>query len=843
MASPLLDAPIRRLPEPLARLPILALDLHWSWNHTGDVLWKQLDETVWERTGNPWLVLQYVAAERLEALAEDATFLRNLQALEEARLRYHAEAPRPPEGAPALPLVAYFSMEFGLHEALPLYAGGLGVLAGDHLKTASDLDVPVLGIGILWQQGYFRQVLDPRGRQEELYPFNDPASLPVQPVIGSSGERLRVALSFPDRIILLRAWQVTVGRTRLYLLDSNDPLNAPADRGLTSALYGGGSEVRLMQDVILGVGGWRLLKALGLAIEVCHLNEGHAAFVVLERARDFMEQHGVAFRQALWATRAGNVFTTHTAVADGFDVFQPHELDLHRAYFEEYVGRLGLTWPDLLALGRRNSDDEREPFNMAWLALRGCSWTNAVSRLHGAVSRRLFAGLFPRRPDHEVPVGHITNGIHVPSWDSPWADALWTHAAGKPRWRGDVAALTDAVLGMSDEDLWSVRAHERADLVHYARERLARQLARRGRSLAEATAVVRHVLDPDALTLGFARRFAAYKRPNLLLLDADRLLRLLTNARRPVQLIVAGKAHPQNNEGKDLIQQWVQFASHPAARARVVFIDDYDMRLATELAQGVDVWINTPRRPWEASGTSGMKVLANGGLNLSSLDGWWSEAFRPECGWALGDGLEHPAGEWDARDAEQLYALLEDEIVPLFYERDAEGLPRGWIQRMRSSMATLAPRFSSVRMLQEYVSHAYVPAAETFRQRAAEGARMAKVLDLWSRHLEEHWSAIRFGDLVAEQHDGQLSLSVAVYLGHIEPDSVRVELYAEADHDGAPFVQQMEPVETIASEPNASRYRALVGTERPVSHFTPRVVPFHLAARVPAETPLVRWQR
>ncbi len=837
---PIADASSRILPEPLLRLTALALDLHWSWNHAGDAIWKRLDEELWRRTQNPWLLLQHVPFERLERLAKDASFLSDLEALEESRAQYRATPPWRPPGATDLPRVAYFSMEFGLHEALPLYAGGLGVLAGDYLKTASDLDIPVIGIGILWQQGYFRQVLDAAGRQTELYPFNEPASLPIQPVVSAGGEHLRIPLTFPGRTILLRAWQVTVGRTMLYLLDSNDPFNAPADRGLTSTLYGGSSEVRLLQEIILGVAGWRLLEALDLRIDVCHLNEGHAAFVVVERARRFMEQHRVSFREGLWATRAGNVFTTHTSVPAGFDRFAADEIQKYRSYFDEYVRGLGLSWPELLALGRRDPHNDDEPFNMAWLAMRGCSWVNGVSQLHGAVSRRLFAGLFPRWPEQEIPVEHVTNGVHVPSWDSPWTDALWTRAAGKERWRGDVSALTANILELSDDDLWILLTRERDDLVRYARERLFRKLARHG-SLDEAARIARGVLHPDALTLGFARRFATYKRPNLLLSDPARLLRLLNNQQRPVQLVIAGKAHPRDEEGKHLIQQWAQFAARAEARAHVVFLDDYDMRLATELVQGVDVWINTPRRPWEASGTSGMKVLVNGGLNLSTLDGWWSEAFAPDYGWALGDRIEQP--DDDEQEAAQLYSLLEEEIAPAFYERDAEGLPRRWIARMRASMAALAPRFSSVRMLQEYIETAYVPSATSYRRRAADAATVAQTIEQWSRHLEQHWIDIRFGEITETGGNGRFILSVPVFLGAIAPKDVHVELYANPENANTVFVQQMTPVEPIAGLVNAFIYRTTVETVRPAWNFTPRVVPFHPDARVPIELPLIAWQR
>jgi starch phosphorylase len=823
-----------------ARLSTLAVDLHWAWNHAGDAVWKRLDEVLWERTQNPWHLLEHVPLERLDRLAGDANFLRDVQALEESRERYRATPPWRPTGTTTLPRVAYFSMEFGLHEALPLYAGGLGILAGDYLKTASDLDAPVIGIGILWQQGYFRQVLDPEGRQTELYPFNEPASLPVQAVVTPGGDRLRISLIFPGRTILLRAWQVMVGRTMLYLLDSNDSFNEPADRGLTSTLYGGNSEVRLLQEIILGVGGWRLVEALGLGIEICHLNEGHAALVVIERARHFMEQHGTTFREALWATRAANVFTTHTAVPAGFDTFSPGEIERYRPYFDEYGRTLGLSWSELLALGRRNPDDPDEPFNMAWLAMRGCSWANGVSELHGAVSRRLFARLLPRWPEQEIPIGHVTNGVHVPSWDSPWTDALWTRAAGKERWRGDVSALTADMLRLSDEDLWRLGASERNHLVRYARARLLRKLARHG-SLDAAARTAGDVLHPDVLTLGFARRFASYKRPNLLLSDPTRLLRLLTSSQRPVQLIVAGKAHPRDGEGKGLIQQWAQFAASPEARAHVVFLDDYDMRLAAELVQGVDVWINTPRRPWEASGTSGMKVLVNGGLNLSTLDGWWAEAFDADYGWALGGRSERQ--DDDVQEAAQLYSLLEEEVIPAFYERDAEGFPRQWIVRMRASMADLAPRFSSVRMLQEYIERAYLPGASSYRRRAARESGLSQDLENWSRHLEQHWLAIRFGEVTTRANAEQLTVSVPVYLGEIGPDSVHVELYANPEDGQEPFVQQMAPVEPIPDAPNASIYRTTVDTARPPGHFTARVVPYHPEARIPIEMPLIAWQR
>jgi glycogen phosphorylase len=831
----------RTLPPVLLPLADLALDLHWTWSHAGDALWRRLHAELWERTRNPWLMLQLLPASRLQALAADPDFLAELQFRGRDREDALRDAAWFGENgyAARLQRIAYFSMEFGLHEALPLYAGGLGILAGDHLKTASDLGVPLIGVGILWQQGYFRQMLDGAGRQHEVFPFNDPATLPIQPVLNAEGEPLHVAIALPGRSLRLRVWEAVIGRVRLYLLDANHPLNAPAERGLTGTLYGGDTEVRLLQELILGIGGWRVLEALGLEIDVCHLNEGHAAMVVVERARSFMQKNSTSFREALWATRAGNVFTTHTAVAAGFDTFGPELIETYTSYFEAYVRQLGVEWPEVLALGRHDARDPREPFSMALLAMRGCARVNGVSRLHGEVSRRLFQNLFPRWPEREVPVGHVTNGVHVPSWDSAEADALWTAAGGKGRWRGAMEELGAAIGGCSDEQLWSMRAYERADLVRYARQRLRRQLAQRG-IVGEALTAADEVLHPEALTLGFARRFAGYKRANLLLADPDRLQRLLTDVERPVQLVLAGKAHPADGEGKSMIEQWVCFAARPEVRCRVVFLEDYDMSLAKELVQGVDVWINTPRRPWEACGTSGMKVLVNGGLNLSTLDGWWDEAFVPEVGWALGAGGRGTDGDFDAVEAMELYRLLEEEVVPEFHERDAGGIPRRWLRRMRASMAELAPRFSSNRMLRQYVGEMYLPAAADYRSRAAEEARIARELAVWEARLRSHWSDIAIVSVDARAEDGMLHVVTEVSLGRLQPDEVRVELYADAYGEQS-AIRVPLCCQGQATGRFATRFTAIFATRRPAAHFTPRVVPHHSHAGVPLELPLIRW--
>ena len=521
-------------------------------------------------------------------------------------------------------------------------------------------------------------------------------------------------IALPGYSVWLRAWQVQVGRVKLYLLDSNDAANLPVHRGITSELYGGGPDLRLKQELLLGIGGWRLLRALGIQPEVCHLNEGHAAFAVLERARNFMEETGQPFEVALAVTRAGNLFTTHTAVAAGFDRFDPALIEQYlRGYAEK---ELGIAFHDLLALGRQNPADSSEPFNMAYLAIRGSGAVNGVSRLHGEVSRRLFLPLFPRWPEDEIPIGHVTNGVHVPTWDSAPADDLWTEACGKERWLGTTKGLEQDIRQISDAKLWQFRTAATKSFVEYVRERLSLDMDTRGAPPEEVEAA-KHLFDPNALTLGFARRFATYKRPNLLLHDPARLLRLLTHPQRPVQLIIAGKAHPADQAGQALIREWMHFIWQPEARPHVIFLSDYDMLLTEQLVQGVDVWINTPRRPWEACGTSGMKVLVNGGINLSELDGWWAEAYTPEVGWALGDGREHgddPA--WDAAEAEALYDLLEREVIPEFYARDAQGIPTAWVARMRDSMASLTPRFSANRAVGEYTEQHYLPAAAAYRE-------------------------------------------------------------------------------------------------------------------------------
>jgi starch phosphorylase len=821
----------------------LALDMRWSWNHATDQVWRQLDPVLWAFTHNPWVVLQTVSRDKLQRDLADPTFRKNIDDLVQGQ-RAAAQASawfQKAHPKSALSCVAYFSMEFMLSEALPIYSGGLGNVAGDQLKAASDLGVPVIGVGLLYSQGYFRQLINKEGAQEALFPYNDPGQLPITPLRQANGEWLRLEIALPGYSVWLRAWQVQVGRVKLYLLDSNDAANYPAHRGITSELYGGGPELRLKQELLLGIGGWRLLGALGMQPEVCHLNEGHAAFAVLERARSFMQESSQPFDVALSATRAGNLFTTHTAVAAGFDRFEPALIEQYLAGYAQQ--KLGIALHDLLALGRANANDPTEPFNMAYLAVRGSGAVNGVSRLHGQVSRQLFEPLFPHWPQEDIPIGFVTNGVHMPTWDSAPADDLWTQACGKDRWMGTAEALERNIHQVSDQKLWQFRSASRTSLIEYARNRLSKQLAASGAS-DEAVEEVKHLFDPNALTLGFARRFATYKRPNLLLHDRERLLRLLSDQQRPVQLMIAGKAHPADEAGQALIQEWIRFIRQPEVRPHVIFLSDYDMLLTEHLVQGVDVWINTPRRPWEACGTSGMKVLVNGGINLSELDGWWAEAYTPEVGWALGDGREHgddPA--WDARDANALYDLLEREVIPEFFNRDGGGTPTAWVKRMRESMAQLTPRFSASRTVREYTEQHYLPAATTYRQRVADKGALGRQVVDWEHEVDQEWGSLRFGNVRVDSDADHQTVEVEILLNGLNADAVRVELFADATNGGEPVRQEMRSVRIVPGGPPRSVYEATIPNTRPAGEYTARVIPRHPGLAVPLELARILWQR
>lgn len=837
------------LPDELSDLYTLALDLRWSWSHVADALWRRIDEPLWRRTHNPWLILQTVSGKHLKQLAGDPDFIALLQDLRKEQSTAQSAPGWFQQNGPDGPLtrVAYFSMEFGLSEALPIYSGGLGVLAGDHLKTAGELGVPLVGMGLLYQQGYFRQGLDADGNQLAFFPYNEPSQLPLRPVRDADGEWLHVQVTLPGRILWLRLWQVQVGRVVLYLLDSNALFNTPADRGITSELYGGGSEMRLQQEIILGIGGYRALQALKITPEVCHLNEGHAAFVVLERARQFMADHQVSFAVALTATRAGNLFTTHTPVEAGFDRFAPALL---KQYLTDYAHDLGILPDRLLALGQSLTDGKQEPFRMALLAMRGSGAINGVSRLHGKVSREIFQPHFPRWPEIEVPVAHVTNGVHVPSWDSLEADSLWTSSCGKERWREDLQNIEAHIKSISDDKLWAMRTRNRLHLIEWLREHHCYQQSLRGQRIPAIRTET--LLDPNTLTLGFARRFATYKRPNLLLHDPDRLARLLNRNDQPVQMVIAGKAHPQDHAGQAMIRAWIEFIDNYRLQERVIFLIDYDLLTAEHLVQGVDLWINTPRRPWEACGTSGMKVLVNGGLNLSELDGWWAEAWQPKVGWALGDGREHDSDPaWDSKEANDLYQLLEEEIIPAFYQRDHQGIATHWVERIRNSMAVLTPFFSTNRMVREYTERYYLKMAKAYRQRSADKAALAHQIEQWNQQINYHWSSIRPGDLETESADNRHAFTIQIYLDDLDADMVQVELYADpldpsgnlSGDQAQPERHVMERMDRLSGAVHGYRYMTVIAAQRPINDYTVRIIPCHPGAQVPLENQRILWQR
>ncbi len=830
------DLLANRLPERLRPLIDLALDLRFTASRTAVGLWRSIDLETWERTENPYLILLNAHSEKLDALSRDREFLSDLERCLARRESesYGARWFGSDSTHAMLRGVAYFSMEFGLSESLPIYSGGLGFLAGDHLRSASDLGVPLVGVGLLYQQGYFCQVLAPSGDQLEAFPFNDPSSMPIQPLRGPDGRWVRVRLDLPGRTLLARTWEVRVGQVRLFLLDTNDPRNTPGDRAITANLYDAGPERRILQEILLGVGGWQLLEKLGVDAQVCHLNEGHPAFVVLARAASYAHTHGVPFQIGLRATRAGNVFTTHTPVEAAFDSFDPA---LVLSLVEPLFRSVGLSADQLLRLGRRNPESSGESFHMAYLAMRGCSLVNGVSRLHGETSRRLFSPLFPRLPLREVPVGYVTNGVHVGEWDSSSANRIWGAAGeGVRSWVHDVDEASNRSRRLSDVELWKFRAEARADLVQYVRRRFSRQLAERGAGPEELERA-RNVLDPEILTLGFARRFTEYKRPNLLLRDVERLARILRGSDCPVQLIIAGKAHPNDLHGKQMVRAVVHFTQRSDIADRAVFLEDYDLVLAQHLAGGVDVWLNHPRRPAEACGTSGMKMLVNGGLHFSTLDGWWDEAYQPGVGWALG-GRDLKGPEGDAEDAEQLYATLEREIVPEFYARGSNGVPAAWVERVRASMDELTPRFSAARMLREYVQDAYVPAARAVRSRAELGPDRVLALSSYSDRLERAWPGLRFHSLQVSERAGLHLYEVEIDLGEVEPHWVRVQLYSEVP-DGQ--IVEMACSGAVPGEISRYIYRAQIAADRPAHFYTPRVVASHPDSLGPIEHPQVHW--
>lgn len=771
------------LPEELEPLRELAFNLHWCWNLETIELFRRLDRDLWSSTGqNPVKMLGTIKQDKLSQALNDDGFMAQLERVY-ASLKEYLASPTWFEhkyGKYETPKIAYFSMEYGLTECLPIYSGGLGILAGDHLKSASELGLPLAAVGLLYQQGYFQQYLNADGWQQETYPDNDFYNMPIRPVTNHDGMPIMIDIDFPGRKVYCRIWRVQVGRIPLYLLDTNTPENSHADRKITYQLYAGDNETRIQQELILGMGGMQALRRLDIHVHVCHMNEGHAGFMGLDRMLRRIDVNNLTSQEASEIVRCGTIFTTHTPVPAGIDIFHP---TLVEKYLNNVFQKFGLKKSEFLALGRRNSLDETEPFNMALMALRITAHANGVSKLHGDVSRKMWQSIWPNLPLNEVPIDHVTNGIHTRSWISHEMSDLLLRYLG-PDWLKKPAdqSIWERAERIPDVELWRVHERRRERLVAFTRTRLVEQLKRRGASNKEIDAAS-ETLNPEALTIGFARRFATYKRATLLLRDKDRLRRLLTSSDRPVQFIFAGKSHPLDNGGKDLIREIVHFARREDIRKHMVFIENYDINVARYLVQGVDLWLNTPRRPHEASGTSGMKVIPNGGLNMSILDGWWCEGYDMDTGWAIGAGEDYDDPNYqDEVESKALYEVLENEVIPLFYDLGSDSIPRRWITMIKKSMTKLSPVFNTNRMVREYTEKYYMKAYQNWKNLSADAFAKTKSLVHWKHNIRQNWRQVQIVNAGVQKKEVEvgfaLKVEAEIKLGALKPDDVIVQIFS-----------------------------------------------------------------
>ena len=776
-----------KVPEALSFLQTLANNVWWSWNIEAAGLFRRIDPAKFRETQyNPVVLLAEIGQTRLEELASDSSFIAHLNAVEAAFKAEVLSSTHWSKLGDPHRCVAYFSMEFGLHESIHIYSGGLGILAGDHLKSASDLDIPLCGIGLFYREGYFEQALDTWGKQIEAYPENDLHALPITPARNSKGEPVRITVPLPGATLHATAWRMDVGRIPLFLLDTNLPENPPELRAITGRLYGGDKLNRLRQELLLGIGGLRALEAMGFEVAASHMNEGHAAFLGLERMAKSVRK-GLSLRESQAFVRRTSIFTTHTPVPAGNETF---DLGLLKPHLDAIEAEGGVPANFAVSLGRAPGDTHSHELSMTILGLNCSAYNNGVAKLHGIVERDMWKHLWPAFPVDEVPIGHITNGIHVPTWIATDNSILYSSVLG-PDW--DVKPMTESQIDkidhIRDEDLWRVHEASRAHLVRTARENLERAGMKRNASFEEL-ASLRNVLDKDALTIGFARRFATYKRATLILSDLERLKKILLNPARPVQIIFAGKAHPADGDGKHLVQRIAEFTKDPAIRSRVIFLENYNMRIARRLVRGVDVWLNTPRRPNEASGTSGMKACINGAIHVSTLDGWWPEGYDPQCGWAIGDGTEFPSPEQqDQSDAQALYNLLESEIVPAFYDRPHGELPMRWIAMMKASIKMSLNRFSSTRMVSDYFAGSYAPAMEAFAALGADGFGVLRGDVARDDALVAKWPGVAIAfpqpdrDMARTFVGDDFRVSAKVHLGDIAPEDVVVEFFSgRLDH-------------------------------------------------------------
>jgi starch phosphorylase len=775
-----------RLPERIRVLQELAQNVWYSWNWELVRLFIRLDPDMWETCyQNPVKMLARLSQEKLERAADDDGFVASLDRVERKFREYHSNKKwfqRAFPDSKATDRIAYFSLEYGLDTGLPVYSGGLGVLSGDTLKSASDLGFPLVAVGLLYRYGYFRQFLSSDGWQQERYEENDWYHMPVELVKDGHDRPLRVTVEVDGSPVHLQVWKVPVGVVPLYLLDTNIPENSTRSREITSVLYGGDKDMRIRQEIVLGIGGVRALKAMGHEPDIYHLNEGHSWFLTLERIRLLMQEHGLSFHDAIQYIWSTTVFTTHTPVPAGNERFDPV---LCQRYLGKTVSELGISWKDFLALGRVIPEDDKETFCMTVAALKLSAFNNGVSVLHGHVSRDMWHHIWPNLPREEVPIRAITNGVHVTSWISHDMKELLESYFG-PAYADGTKSLDiwDQVYKIPDAELWRIHNRRRERLVFFARKRLRQQLIRRGASQL-VIQQAEQLLDPQVLTIGFARRFSTYKRGNLLFADVERLAKMINDTRRPMQIVVSGKAHPLDNPGKEIIKEIVTHASREAFRSRVIFLEDYDINVARYLVQGVDVWLNNPRRPQEASGTSGMKAAINGVLNLSILDGWWVEGFNDETGFKIGNGEEYDNVDiQDRLEAESLYTTLEREVVPSFYDRNEIGLPTRWIAKMKASIQMAGKRFSTQRMLLDYLEQSYRPAMDAAVRMRSDNFTLTREVSRWLDRMNQSWDRLEIVDVQVPETSGTLfvgqkfPLTIKVRLGDISPADVHIQIVA-----------------------------------------------------------------
>ncbi len=840
---------IPRLPSRLSPLLELANNIWFSWNLPVIDLFRSIDQNLWEETGhNPMAMLGQLSNDRVLELFRDDGFLLEMDRIYADFTRYRDDH-RKYDFSLENPIdftVAYFSAEFGLTDCLSIYSGGLGVLAGDFLKSASDLKFPLVGVGLLYQKGYFRQYLNADGWQQETYPDNDFHLLPVSLEKDSEGNPLTVQVPIQDREVKVRVWRIQVGRVPLYMLDTNTAENRDDDRDITCALYGGNRDMRLKQEIVLGIGGVRALKRLGIHPTVFHMNEGHSALANMERVRILMDENRLSFSEARQAVCASSVFTTHTPIPAGIDIF---DAPLVSSCLDRYIRSLGISLDNFLALGSANETGPKTSFNMAIMALKSSSKTNAVSRLHETVSRRMWREIWPMLPEEDIPIESVTNGIHIPSFISDDFSGLFGRYLGR-RWAEDPdnASVWLRVNRIPDAELWRTHERRRERLVAFTRQRLQDQMSRRG-AQKEEVQNAGQVLRPDALTIGFARRFATYKRGDLILKDPARLSRILNHAQRPVQIIFAGKAHPQDSEGKEVIKRIIHLAHQPEFRDRIVFIENYDLNVARYMVQGSDIWLNNPRRPMEACGTSGMKAAANGCLNMSVLDGWWAEGYQQGFGWAIGSGEEYENPEYqNFVESQAIYDLLERYAVPLFYERGRDNIPRGWVGMMKQSMLNLVGQFNSHRMLQDYIHQLYLPSALNWKKMEERKFAGARELTVWLQYVKENWPKLRILEKRADgkgplEYGQTLKVEATLQLGNLNPEDLAVDVYYGRVDSKAQFLdRQTIPLKAVAREDHKTIFRCdLLCQKVGRFGFRLRVLPYHPLLADPYSLGLILW--